>query len=217
MSNLFYKGDFNKYKINDSELRKSLTESVNFSAEGLDNLGQITVFISHKHDDLEDLRGLIGFLQKEYNVKTYIDSNDEKMPKITSGETAERIKEKIRTCKKFILLATNTAIESKWCNWELGFGDVLKSENNDIAILPMNERCSSDSSYAGNEYMEIYPTIVYRDGVTKYKNLEKIISKGLYVRTKNKNNDGYSIESLEKWLGFSEKKNLSAGVDYFGY
>lgn len=201
MSNLFYHSDFNKYKISDSELRKSLTESFNFSAESASGFKQTTVFISHKHNDLEDLKGLIGFLQTEYNVKTYIDSNDVKMPKITSGETARRIKEKIKTCKKFILLATNAAIESQWCNWELGFGDAFKSKNNDIAILPMNDKGLSDSDYAGNEYMKIYPTIVYRDGTSKYKNSEKYIPKGLYVRTKNKNEDNYSIEPLEKWLG----------------
>ena len=36
--------------------------------------GMTTVFISHKHEDLEDLSGLIGFLEKNYNVKAYIDS-----------------------------------------------------------------------------------------------------------------------------------------------
>lgn len=213
MSNLFHRGDFSRYRINESELRKSLNESVNFSAENLRNSEKTTVFISHKHDDLEDLKGLIGFLQTEYNVKTYIDSNDVKMPKITSGETARRIKEKIKTCKKFILLATNAAIKSKWCNWELGFGDALKSENNDIAILPMNDTNLFDLGYAGNEYMEIYPTIVYRDGTTKYRNSEKYIKKGLYVRTKNKNDESYSIELLEDWFANKAIHNN----DFFGY
>ena len=27
-----------------------------------------TVFISHKHDDLKDLSGFIGFLEEKYNV-----------------------------------------------------------------------------------------------------------------------------------------------------
>lgn len=204
MNNLFYRGDFNKYKINDSELRKSLTESFNFSAESASGFKQTTVFISHKHNDLEDLKGVIGYLEKECDVSVYIDSSDEKMPKITSVITAERIKNKIKTCNKFILLATNAAIASKWCNWELGFGDALKSENNDIAILPMNDNELSD--YSGNEYMELYPTIIYRDGTTKYRNSEEYIPEGLYVRTKNKNKNGYSIEPLYEWLGSSEKK-----------
>jgi hypothetical protein len=60
--------------------------------------GKTTVFISHKHDDLEDLSGLIGFLEKNYNVKAYIDSKDSSMPSVTSGVTASKIKERIRQC-----------------------------------------------------------------------------------------------------------------------
>lgn len=84
------------------------------------------VFVSHKHDDLEELKGVIGFLEAKYNIKAYIDSRDGSMPSKTSGETASQIKERIIQCEKFILLATDAAIESKWCNWELGFGDAQK-------------------------------------------------------------------------------------------
>ena len=38
-----------------------------------------TVFISHKHDDLDDLKGLLGFLELRYGVKVYIDSQDPTM------------------------------------------------------------------------------------------------------------------------------------------
>lgn len=36
-----------------------------------------TMFISHKHDDL---KGIIGFLETNYNIKTYIDSRNSRMP-----------------------------------------------------------------------------------------------------------------------------------------
>lgn len=194
MSNLFYRGDFNKYKISDSELRKSLTESFNFSAESASGFKQTTVFISHKHNDLEDLKGVIGYLEKECDVSVYIDSSDEKMPEITSVITAERIKNKIKTCNKFILLATNAAIASKWCNWELGFGDAFKSKNNDIAILPMNDTNLSDLDYAGNEYMELYPTIVYMDGATVRRYSDEYILKDYYVKINS------NITPLYEWL-----------------
>lgn len=48
------------------------------------------------------------------------------MPARTCGRTAENIKEKIKKYDKFILVATEGAIASKWCNWELGFGDAQK-------------------------------------------------------------------------------------------
>ena len=62
------------------------------------------------HDIDEEL---IGLLERKYNIKAYIDSLDKSMPKKTSGETASKIKQRINRCNKFILLATNGAVESK--------------------------------------------------------------------------------------------------------
>ena len=136
MANLFYRGQFDSYKVR--SLNKSL-ESINeqYVFDSAYNLQKTKVFLSHKHDDLEDLKGVIGLLEEEFNVDVYIDSKDETMPKTTSGETASKIKTRIKKCDKFILLATNGAIESKWCNWELGFGDANKFENNNLALFPM--------------------------------------------------------------------------------
>lgn len=159
-------------------------------------LRKTTVFISHKHDDLEDLRGILGFLQQTYNVKVYIDSKDPTMPKVTSAETALNIKERIQQCDKFILLATNGAIESKWCNWELGYGDAQKFKEH-IALFPIKPKGSYDSDYKGTEYMTIYPHIVYYNGTEKYRTGD-FISKGYYVCTMEK--DVNYITPLSDWL-----------------
>lgn len=60
---------------------------------------KVPVFISHKHDDLDDVKGIIEFLEKDFNVIAYIDSRDLSMPKITSGEIAEKIKDRIKNAK----------------------------------------------------------------------------------------------------------------------
>lgn len=197
MSNLFYRGQFNSYKVNNiNKSLESITESYTF--DSFYHKRKTKVFVSHKHDDLEDLKGVIGFLEEEFKVDVYIDSQDKTMPKITSGITAKRIKERIKKCDKFILLATNGAIESKWCNWELGFGDANKFEKNNLALFPMCENSYSKSSYKGNEYLGIYPHIVYRDGTTTYSDGRRI-PKGYYVRSKN-NEDGFNIQPLVEWL-----------------
>jgi hypothetical protein len=49
-----------------------------------------------------------------------------KPPPFTNGETVKKIKEGIKQNRKFVLLATNKAINSKWCNWELDFCDPHK-------------------------------------------------------------------------------------------
>lgn len=114
------------------------------------------------------------------------------MPKITSGETAKKIKDRIKKCKRFILLATDGAVESKWCNWELGFADAIKGKK--AVLFPMKEK---GSNYKGNEYMEIYSYITYFDGREEYDSGEKVKA-GYYVMTKSK--DKKSIIPLSSWL-----------------
>ena len=81
MKTIFEQDEFSKYSnVNIYASRGIIQEQSIYSKT-------TTVFISHKHDDLDDLKGLIGFLENEYGVKAYIDSRDPSMPKKTSGET----------------------------------------------------------------------------------------------------------------------------------
>lgn len=190
MKNIFEQGEFRNYSnINLSESRTIIQEQTTYSKI-------TTVFISHKHDDLDDLKGLIGFLEKMYSVKAYIDSKDPSMPKKTSGETAKNIKNRIIKCNKFILLATNSAVESKWCNWELGYGDAQKYREN-IALFPMKSEGASNSEYKGSEYMQIYPYICYYNGTEKYTS-GNLIAKGYYVRYTE--NESTYITPLADWF-----------------
>lgn len=116
--------------------------------------GEVTVFLSHKHDELKELKDAIALLE-DAGVSVYVDWMDESMPTSTSGATATKIKSKINECRKFVLLATEAAIASKWCNWELGFGDAKKYVSH-IAIIPVK---NDDRNYTGSEYLQIYPAI----------------------------------------------------------
>lgn len=189
MRTIFEQGIFNNYSR--VELKKSMSPILESSQYGI---RIATVFISHKHDDLNDLKGLLGFLEKHYNVKVYIDSQDPQMPKITSAKTALNIKERIKQCNKFILLATNGAIESKWCNWELGYGDAQKYKKN-IALFPMKPKGKNDNDYKGNEYMSIYPHIAYFEG-TEVDCYGEKIPEGFYIIEK----DSSIIIPLGEWF-----------------
>ncbi len=192
MKNIFEQGEFKSYSAVDlSKSRLPIAIS-----HGSYDQSKIAVFISHKHSELEELKSIIGFLESHYNVNCYIDSRDPLLPKTTSGETAKRIKDRITACNKLILLATESAIESKWCNWELGFGDASKNTKN-VAIFPIKEKGTLDSFYAGKEYLEIYPHIVARHGGDKYSN-GTLIPPGYYIRKHN--GDSYTITPLETWL-----------------
>ena len=185
---LFEEGDFSEY----SKYAK-LDEAAKPIMETYGDFEKTTIFISHKHDDLEDLKGVIGFLEKTYNVKVYIDSWDDSMPNNTSGITAKKIKRKIRECDKFILLATDGAVESKWCNWELGFGDARKYRKN-IALFPLKKKGESNNNYRGNEYMSIYPYIECRQD--RDMSCRYLSPSGYYVCYKN----GEIVIPLEEWF-----------------
>lgn len=197
---IFEKGHFKSSRLQKSIITESLNKTKTFSARDAYET-KTTVFLSHKHKDLEDIEEATGVIEmlEDLDAKVYIDSMDNKMPEQTTGETAARIKEVIKYCDKFILLATAKAIESYWCNWELGVGDVHKFQSH-IAILPIKEKGECDSQYKGNEYLQIYPHIDYRDGTTYYRNSGGIIPKGYYV-VDPKDKEGVTyITALKTWL-----------------
>lgn len=138
-----------------------------------------TIFLSHKHDDLDDLKDVIGFLQTKYSVKVYVDSRDPSMPPLTSAKIAKNIKKRIKQCSKFMLLATNFTIKSKWCNWELGLGGAQKFKNY-IAIFPIEPSGTFDYKYKKAEYMSIYPFVVFYNETETYTN-GNLVEHGYYV------------------------------------
>lgn len=192
---IFERGHFQSKKINESRIKDSLNETKMFSSRSAYS-SKPTVFLSHKHDDLDDARGVIGELES-IGAKVYIDSMDNKMPEQTSGETAMRIKDVIKFCNKFILLATDKAIESYWCNWELGIGDTYKYIDH-IAILPIKEKGTYDHNFKGNEYLQIYPRIDYNKAFTNIHG--HYFKEGFYVKKPADKTGTVYITELSEWL-----------------
>lgn len=115
---------------------------------------ETSIFLSHSHSDKDLLYHLFNIFNR-FDVKIYVDWLDDNLTYPPSGKTAVKIKQKIKENRKFILVATNDAIVSKWCNWELGLGDFQKYVDN-IAILPIAD---NSGKWKGNEYLQIYPFI----------------------------------------------------------
>ncbi|HZV11830.1 MAG TPA: TIR domain-containing protein [Candidatus Kapabacteria bacterium] len=134
-------------------------KALNESRERQSHFYEATVFLSHKHDEEDKLEGASALLKRS-GAEVYIDHMDVNMPKITSAITARRLKEKIKTRDKFIFLATGAAIRSKWCNWELGYGDANKDDKN-IALLIIEEY---NDQWKGSEYLQLYPVIQEIEG-----------------------------------------------------
>lgn len=138
-----------------SQKSNALNEVVNLMQTRSSRYGEVTVFLSHKHDDVDDFENAIALLKSKVD-SIYVDWMDKDMPKTTSGVTASKLKKKISENKKFIFLATENAINSTWCNWELGLGDAAKYIDN-IALLVVKD---DNGNWTGNEYLQIYPIIV---------------------------------------------------------
>lgn len=187
--------------ISESQLANYRVRTKTFSADNIVNLNESysrdttkpMIFLSHKHDEYSTLQDVISFLKDE-GVDVYVDWMDSSMPAYTNAETAYKLKEKIKVSDKFILVATQDAINSKWCNWELGLGDAAKYIKN-IALLPINK---TNQSFRGSEYLSIYPYIDFEDGSRIYNN-GNYIPRGYYVKTPIKNNM-VNLVSLKEWL-----------------
>jgi hypothetical protein len=122
---------------------------------------ETSLFLSHSHKD-RDIVEQAKIIFEKLGISIYVDWADEEMPIKTNGITASNIKKKIFQNDKFVFLGTNDAVNSKWCNWEIGIGDTYKYTNDKIAILGIAD---NNRHWEGNEYLQIYPRIEYR----KYK------------------------------------------------
>jgi len=113
-----------------------------------------SVFLSHSHDDADLIEPFLVMLDKE-GVQVYVDWKDPTMPKMTSPETATLLKNRIKLCGKFMLLATEKALGSKWVPWELGIADSQNGMNN-VAVIPVQ---AANRSWTGSEYVGIYSRV----------------------------------------------------------
>jgi len=109
------------------------------------------VFLSYRREDRNWVAGIVRFL-KNLGVAVYIDYLDETLEDRTSEEVANKLRDRISKCSKFICLATPNSSKSKWMPWELGLGDRIVNYKN-VAVLPL----TNDASHWGDqEYGNIY-------------------------------------------------------------
>jgi hypothetical protein len=70
----------------------------------------------------------------------------------------------IRSNRRFLVLATERSLESRWVPWELGYADGVKRAL-DLAVLPVRESLLRD---APNEYVRVYSRIERADNEDWY-------------------------------------------------
>jgi TIR domain len=145
-----------------------------------------TAFLSHSSKDKDLTLGAIRIL-KNHGASVYIDEIDTSLPSQTNLETAKQLKGRIKSCRKFILLATPNSKESRWVPWELGIADGYKDIWN-LAIFPASDTFCHDE-WTNWEYIGLYDKIVYGD--------LKSYSNKVWMVLDERNN---TATELSKWL-----------------
>jgi hypothetical protein len=174
---------------------RGLSGAVNETRTFSKSTSVTSLFLSHSHHDKAKIEQAKIFFEN-LGISIYVDWADQTMPERTNGVTAVKIKNQIiNQNDKFILLATNNAVSSKWCNWEVGIADTFKLTKDKIAILPLAD---NNRQWTGNEYLQIYPSIEYENG-TNRNNLGLYIPQGYYVMYPSIDGSR-SYEKLEIWL-----------------
>lgn len=118
------------------------------------SLGLKTAFLCHSHQDAEFVGGALT-LFTENGWRIYVDWADSTMPAEPNAETATKIKTKIIELDLFLFLATPNSTKSKWCPWEIGYADAVKS-NSKIFVIPTTDQ---SGAWYGNEYLQLYQRI----------------------------------------------------------
>jgi len=113
-----------------------------------------TAFLCHSHKDQSLAKGLQSYFS-DNGLDLYIDWDDDEMPSTPDKETADKIKKKINETKWFIFLATQNSTASRWCPWEIGYADSVKTEDR-LIIIPTED---DYQNYYGNEYLQLYNSI----------------------------------------------------------
>ncbi|MCK8521452.1 toll/interleukin-1 receptor domain-containing protein [Aquimarina sp. D1M17] len=115
---------------------------------------KVSIFLLHKPDQLEELDSAINFLNN-FRVMIYVDWLDQVLEDDKGEAITNLITEKLSENQKFIFLATEEAIHSKWCNWVLRLAKT-KIPTEAIVMLPIR---SDFDDYGGEEHLSKYPYI----------------------------------------------------------
>lgn len=183
-----------KYNDNRTEDDEKLKyyEKINDDLNDDYNESNVTVFLSHAHEDLKYAYSVARFLKNAYNVNVYIDAFDPLMPSTTNADTADKLIKKIKSADRFIFVGTENSFKSKWCNWELGLGD-SKSLRGHLAFLVMSDQNAKMGNFSENEYVGLYP-FIWDKSMCDIESNEDVLYVGYHGLNKN------TFVPLKDWL-----------------
>lgn len=119
------------------------------------------VFLSHSTADDGLVLGIISFFQS-FKTTVYVDDFDKRLPNPPDASTAKILKDAIKQCPRFVVLATPNSNTSRWIPWELGLADGFRGIPPN-AIIPVTPE-GDFQEWLRTEYYNLYPKIVNQNG-----------------------------------------------------
>ena len=132
---------------------RRIPNQIYLEALGAKRGGVKTAFLCHSHKDSALVENLLLFFN-EKGLNLYIDWKDATLPEVPIQDTANKIQKRIQETDIFLYLATQNSSGSKWCPWEMGFGDAIKGKDK-IFIIPTQE----GTHKSGQEYLSLYQSL----------------------------------------------------------
>jgi hypothetical protein len=137
-------------------LQKSAGQLLTEEARGFSAGRQYDIFLSHSHDDAELILGVKKLIE-DLGLTVYVDwIEDAKLDRTkVTRQTGTLLRARMRSCSSLIYVHSANSSDSVWMPWELGYFDGFRPHQ--VWILPLVS--TSDSEFAGQEYLGLYPTV----------------------------------------------------------
>ena len=116
------------------------------------NTENYDVFLSHSYDDARLVK-IIKEMIEELGFKVYVDwiEDDHLDRGNVTSETAAILRSRMDRCLSLIYMTSQSAENSLWMPWELGYMDANTGR---VAVAPILDE---DEDFEGREYLGLYP------------------------------------------------------------
>jgi TIR domain len=113
------------------------------------------IFLSHAAKDAERVDEVIQALEKA-GYRVYCDRRDDPQLDRThvNRDTADVLRERMRSCRMLLFVATASSARSVWMPWELGFFDAARGN---IVVYPVDE--AAEAAARNQQYLSLYEVI----------------------------------------------------------
>jgi hypothetical protein len=142
---------------------------LNEHMEGVRYRNSYDIFLSHAHEDADIMLGIVEIL-KGMNYSVYVDWLEDRQldrTKVTPAH-ADLLRKRMQQSKFLLYVTTSNSPSSKWMPWELGYFDGRKPDK--VGVLPVLDY--SHSSFIGQEFIGLYPTVEYSE-LSNYGQLQR--------------------------------------------